>query len=277
MKPRLRLESLESRDVPTAGSFLLPVGTGPGFSLSVNSTGRVAVMTISPKEYDPFFQGTNTITENSVITQRLYQFFPDIFDFVYVVNNEATPPPPIPYFGVNFPVSNYAQGTNSGGTFNFAPIYGSSGKLQSFIQFSDRTQIHTPQASFNHETAHGWANKITTEFPWDPNDPGHWNFSDVGGVLGGWERGTLQFLGNAPAQPGGTPGLYTAKGPQGHPSFTTNDGNPGETVPYAALELYLMGLIDASQVPDAQVAINAKWVINTPTQSVFQTDRKSVV
>jgi hypothetical protein len=62
---------------------------------------------------------------------------------------------------------------------------------------------------------------------------GHWGYSSVNGQLGGWDPATFQDLGG---------GRYKVK-PFG--AFA----NGGNGVPYAPLELFMLGLVPASEVP----------------------------
>lgn len=68
---------------------------------------------------------------------------------------------------------------------------------------------------------------------------GHWGFCDVNGQLGGFAAGSLASLGDGRYRGDVAPGGYALS-----------------TIPYAPLELYLMGLAGADEVPDVNVAVN---------------------
>lgn len=90
-----------------------------------------------------------------------------------------------------------------------------------------------------HELAHQVANRVVPTV-----SSGHWGFSSVGGQLGGWRADTFKDLGE---------NRYQAA-PFGVAA------NRGNSAAYAPLELYLMGLLPAEQVPDIKVANDAQWV-----------------
>lgn len=101
-----------------------------------------------------------------------------------------------------------------------------------------------------HEIAHAWSayldgpTSLATQTGRTPT--GHWGFSSVGGVLGGWDPDTLQILGDSE---------YRVCGPTEFEEFAPQ-GYANNNIPYSPLELYLMGLLPAEQVPDIQVATN---------------------
>ncbi len=101
-----------------------------------------------------------------------------------------------------------------------------------------------------HEIAHGWSAyldgppALAAQTAQDPIS--HWGFTSVGGVLGGWDASTLKALGDE---------QYRVCGPSPHEAFAPQ-GYAHNSVPYAPLELYLMGLLDPEDVPDIQVAID---------------------
>jgi hypothetical protein len=72
---------------------------------------------------------------------------------------------------------------------------------------------------------------------------GHWGYSSVNGQLGGWDPATFKDLGG---------GRYQVK-PFG--AFA----NGGNGVPYAPLELFMLGLVPASDVPPIKVANDFQW------------------
>lgn len=98
---------------------------------------------------------------------------------------------------------------------------------------------------FLHEFAHLFANHLGG--PLGDNAPyqTHWGFNDVGGQLGGWAKGTLVELGD---------GVYRAEGPNG--GRFNPIANGGNSIPYAPLELYLMGLLPAAEVPPIEQALD---------------------
>jgi len=84
-----------------------------------------------------------------------------------------------------------------------------------------------------HELLHQVANRVLPTV-----NRGHWGFAGVGGQLGGWKPETFKDLGN---------GQYQVA-PFG---LSANGGN---SVAYAPLELYLLGLLSEPDVPPVIVA-----------------------
>lgn len=110
-----------------------------------------------------------------------------------------------------------------------------------------------------HEIFHGYA-QVGNRSVVPTTVASHWGFSSVGGQLGGWAAGSLENLGNGTYRAAGPP-LTPLPGAQplaaqgfGH---TANGGN---TVPYANLELFLMGLIPASDLQPVTYAESPAWV-----------------
>ena len=257
MKSRLRVELLEDREVPAAGSFVIPVASGTGFQIGINNTGRIIEMQVDGAEFAAFAGQTQPAGAFQTIAQRLYSVFPDAFDQIMLVSNisPAQWPPTVQYYGVHSPVSNRIEGLGMSATsvFDFTAAYGSGGpqggRLQSFIHMADRTVIRDGIAL--HEIMHRWANDLQNFFPLFGDGAGHWGISSVGGNLGGYDPATLRSLGN---------GLYDGDSTNGDDDFYVDGPFPPIGLKYSPLEKYLMGLIPASQVPPIQVALNAQFV-----------------
>lgn len=101
-----------------------------------------------------------------------------------------------------------------------------------------------------HEIAHAWSAyldgpvSLATQTGRTPTN--HWGFTSVGGVLGGWDPDTLQILGDSE---------YRVCGPTELEDFAPQ-GYANNNIAYSPLELYLMGLLPAEQVPHIRVATN---------------------
>ncbi len=72
-----------------------------------------------------------------------------------------------------------------------------------------------------------------------PGPGAGWGWSDIGGQLGGAAPGSIEEV---------APGRFRLRGLRGDPGLVANGGN---SVPYAPLELYLMGLLPRQEVPAA--------------------------
>jgi hypothetical protein len=240
MKRRLQFEQLETRDCPAAGSRLIPIASGPGYSMSINSYGRFIVMNVTQPEFDIWEDndGDTDVADEALITNRLYAAFggADVFDFITVTTNiDATSSG---LLGYNRSVRRTgALGTGAPPIDN-GLVYGSPNQLASFLYYADRAQMRAGTGI--HEIMHQWANDL--ELPTGIGEgSGHWGYSDVGGALGGWQRGTLVDLGG---------GNFTSDGPLGRDGWNLNDNTGTTGTLYSPLELYLMGLIPHTEVPD---------------------------
>ena len=245
MKRHLRVEQLEERDVPAAGSTLIPIGVGVDFTLSLNSNGRVATMQLAAPDYLNWLNGSITAAQVQAMTQRIYQYFPDQFDHILFVDNTPDVSPLSPYFGVTFGAKNETLGTGER-LFNNTALFGSAGRLQTAIHLASEQDLRVRTSL--HELLHLNANFLPEL---QSTVGGHWGFSSVGGQLGGWAPGTLRSIG---------PGLYDADGPNGRSYFFTAFGDIYDgDIAYSNLELYLEGLIDATQVDPVQYATTPRF------------------
>ena len=115
-----------------------------------------------------------------------------------------------------------------------------------------------------HEIAHGWSayldGPLSLAEQTDRDPISHWGFTSVGGVLGGWDASSLEALGDE---------QYRVCGPSPHEAFAPQ-GYAHNSVPYAPLELYLMGLLAPDDVPDIQVAIEPVLTTIEGTCVTFQ-------
>lgn len=115
-----------------------------------------------------------------------------------------------------------------------------------------------------HEFAHFWAAHLAG--PSSLADQlrahnGHWGFTSVGGQLGGWRPGTLLSFGDE---------WYAAK--------AAPAGRAINRLPYAPLELYLMGLAPPGEVEPLQVAVNVSDVSSDEHNGqIFRADRIDTV
>ncbi len=162
-----------------------------------------------------------------------YESFRDEFDFLIIVSNvELGDDVQRPYKGRFALVRNDVEGIGT-------PPYhddelGSESRLQGVVHLPFKEGFG--EGPVLHELMHRWGNLIV-----EGGYPGHWGWSSVHGVLGGFNIDELVDLGD---------GRYDA----GH--FSPN-GFGGDFMPYAALELYLAGLGPAEEVPDWITGVDA--------------------
>ena len=219
----LRVERLESRDLLTT----IPIATGEDFTLGLDESDTFAVLKFDDDRYASFRSAPQLRDASKIILES----FEDKFDFLYFVMNEDQ------LQGGPSGSTRVAQNSTYGTGMFFhddTDEFGSAGRLQSAIHIGTRGLFRTGPSL--HELVHRWANQRANRMP-QFGSGSHWNFSNIGGQLGGWKDGTLQDLGD---------GRYEADGPNRDAFYEYANGGNG--IPYSEFELYLMGLIEAEEV-----------------------------
>ncbi len=221
-----------------------------GSTLYIIESGRVANLIISSSLYQAMADGTVSSAQLAGLSKTIYDFYEDRFDFILFSNSQ--PELTAGYYGKHFSVQNDIRGIGTS-IYDNTAYWGSNesggiggGKLQGVIHFPYIDGLVNGPGL--HELTHRWANHITEAFP--SSVGGHWGFSSIGGQLGGWAEGTLTSLGN---------NQYQANKGSGASWFGTF-ANGGNSLPYANMELYLMGMIPAAQLLDIEYAGNPVWV-----------------
>ena len=202
--------------------------TNADYNFYLHESGRLAVIEMSSAEYQDWFDGAIDSGDIQAMCQRVYNHLDDVYDFIFLVNDNDDSVSG--YSGKHFLVQNDIVGLGKP-IFDNTGAYGSAGALQSAIHL--RRSIGIRGGPSLHELMHRWANSLDMMY----DSGSHWGFSSVGGQLGGWTPGTLQDLGG---------GLYDADGPLG--TWWSTFVYQGNSVPYAPLELYLMGLVATNAV-----------------------------
>lgn len=144
--------------------------------------------------------------------------------------------------------------------------YKTNGRTKGVIGIPYRKNYYPP---FSHEVGHFWAAYLDDSFGFgtglNEKWESHWGYSSVNGQLGGFDGTTLRCESPAGAVPpdciplpsGRTRYLVQAFGP---------NANGFKSLPFAPLELYLMGLLPRDQVPPSvQVLIEATTVETAET------------
>ena len=179
------------------------------------------------------------------LAQLIYKHFDDTFNFLIVANKEKGEQ--------NFHswVKSFAAGIGMPNFVDKTERYGSSGELYSFILLSDFKQIR--YGSGTHEIMHAWAHSKKWEsLPWY-----HGNYTNFGGILGGWMPNTLKQLNDGNYQ------VTTITNPLSNTQskIVAPDGWAVPIIPYGNFELYLAGLIGPNEIGhDLKRAIDFKWV-----------------
>ena len=169
-----------------------------------------------------------TYANAGTAVQQFYTYFPDDFDFVSVVYS-------LPSYQGNrshSPVRNDVSGIGLT-LYNNASLFGSAGRLQGINFFPIDSLFDAGEQSFSHETGHQWINFL--QHPRLAPGP-HWPPSTMAsGVMGfnipgGSQGGQFPYA----IEPDGT-GLYRVT-------------YRAVTKEFSDFDLYLMGLLPASQV-----------------------------
>lgn len=215
------------------------------YILEIYRTGRVAGLLMPSQEYDAWngVESPDYAKDHKKITNFLYSRFKDVFDFIFLISNNDDYPPNIPYAGNSQSVSNNVEGIGKS-IFDSTSLFGSSGRLRSVIHLPHRNGLENGPSL--HEILHAWSSYIL-----ETSYPGHWGFSSAGGQHGGFSRETLVEIEN---------GVYQANNGKEESTYFGENANGGNSLPFSDIELYLMGLIDKTQVPSIMVANDPAWV-----------------
>jgi len=168
-----------------------------------------------------------------------YEVFPDDFDFVFFFAEFEGPVagvhiarnrPAIPGTGIDHPHTD--------------PI---ADKLRSVIAL----QLDSNGPTL-HEMLHHWAVYLSPSLGFQGS---HWGYAGVRGQLGGFDPESLVC-----AKPEGARPPCDPDDEDGTTTYIVDSfglvANGGDSVPYAPLELYLMGLIPADEVPDVPILVD---------------------
>jgi hypothetical protein len=237
--------------------------------IEVHPNGRVSSLLMTTTEYNSWKSNYEYDNQSirEALFQDIYQKFEDDFDFIFLILKETTLPSNMPT-GELKQVSNNIQGIGLN-NFDECNAYGSNGKLQAVIHLGRFNYMRYGPSL--HELMHNWGNfGITTHtlFQFGTNLTSyefipHWGFSggSTKGQLGGFKQSTLVENGN---------NNYTVEAFGGF-------ANGGNSVPYNEMELYLMGMIPASQVSNFDVFKNITSQIdnNNNTYSFDASDRET--
>lgn len=227
------------------------------YTITIDKRGHAASLLMSTNEFKKWStrQGFQNKDARQKLTQEVYKVFKDDFDFIFYIMNTTQRPKEIP-FGQLYQVRNSVKGLGMS-IFDRSASYGSSGKLQAVMQFGRRDYLLSGPSL--HELLHNWANfaldtKLLISDDKEANARPHWGISDVGGQLGGFDPSTFK------QNVDGDKTKYQANMP-GRKNFGFNS-NGGNGVPYANLELYMMGLISKDKVRPIRVFTGLRAVRN---------------
>ncbi len=188
-------------------------------------------------------------------SHEFYQYFKDEYDFLFFVSpdeldvnvnglHETVHTRTIPGTGVN--------------AYSPQEYFGSDGTLMSAIGFVFRSAEQRPP--FAHEVLHRYAQHLDESLGFGDDFKGgqaaHWGTTSVNGVLGGFDAATLRCKTPAEAMPPDC----TPEG-SGRIHYVADAFSPLSSSglsagkPYAPLELYMMGLVPAEEIPQSYLIL----------------------
>jgi hypothetical protein len=144
--------------------------------------------------------------------------------------------------------------------------YKTNGRTRGVIAMNYSTNFFGP---LPHEVLHYWANALDTRFGFgiglNEDFGSHWGYASVNGQLGGFDGATLRCETPANAMPPACTPLAS-----GRTRYVVGDfapfTNSYRSVPYSPLELYLMGLAPASEVPQSFQVLIEGTIVTPETQ-----------
>ena len=173
--------------------------------------------------------------------------YQESYDFVLLFTDHAISGSGLE--GVFEPITRKAM---PGGTSEFeiaASDYTTTGRTKGVIALQYNVGVFPPIA---HEIAHYWAVDLDSRFGFGlglgVNYGQHWGFAGVAGQLGGFDAATLKCQTPAGASPPACTALASGRTRYVVGTFAPQS-NVFLGIPYSPLELYLMGLGTAAEVP----------------------------
>ena len=210
-------------------------------ALLLERGGRFVNLLMTEPEYRLYTHNVWGPGHAVTLTRRVLQGrFADDFDFV-IITFDPEQPRVRPPGGAHSRVSNNVRGL---GYSIILPHdqWGGTVRLRSVVMLRHPDNLR--EGPSLHEIAHHWGATLIPGVEW-----AHWGLTGVGGQLGGWAPGSLEAVGD---------GLYRGADPAGDPFRT--DGTVGNRIPYAPLELYMMGFLPPDSVPPVEIAFGGRMV-----------------
>lgn len=224
----------------------LPNGAGREYKGIVNLVDAAAAKAVDDYllEADPFKGGSGKL-DLELATRLFYQHYSDEYDFVYFMTDHKlntsvgglhgwVSKPPLPGTGAEAPIC-----TERGPARLGSAIAIQLGSLEAFPPFA-------------HEFAHHFAVHVSPDFGFgrdvDTEFQGHWGMTSANGQLGGFDAMTLACETPAGAKP---PNCTATAGGRYRYIVDRFFPNTDKAVdqPFGPLELYMMGLLPAAEVP----------------------------
>ena len=228
--------SLKGKEVQEDG--MIPLGE----NLSMHPKG-IALQYTGVKNFMDFYD----VKYDEAIGKEIYSKFEDAFDFIFFLYN--TSGEEFAYGGFSYAINRDISGLDKEYT-DIAYRFGNPKKLKSISHLTLVNSIFSA-GPFLHELAHyGGAAYIGQEYVTTAGSyetPSHWGTSDINGVLGGFDYKTLK------RNVDGNPKKYHATSSRAQAWGFDGFSQELSSGYYAPMELYLMGLLPADEVPDMHV------------------------
>jgi uncharacterized protein (TIGR03437 family) len=184
------------------------------------------------------------------LARRMYAFLPDDFDFLNLIVGNVTNIANR-YHGV---IRNSVSGLGISNTLNTGASWGSARRLLGFNMYPNISFYDLSEGGSNHEIGHQWISAINAG-PFAIGRP-HWPISSMAaGLMGFSDPFNRQGL--------GFPCRFT---PQADGSIVVAPGSPISNR-FGDFDLYLMGLLDPSEIRDPQYIITDTAKLQAATTS----------
>ncbi len=237
------------------GAFVTP----PGLMLRTHAVNIVDPAAAA--EIRAYVLGTEP--ELYVGSAAFYAHFDDDYDFLYVFTDVPTPDSSA---AARYTAVRHEAVPSIGLTGAYTnPGYGSHPHLRAAVGVDFNDYGNGPTL---HETLHHWSMFLDPSFGFGhdrENDFGaHWGVAGVFGQHGGFDGSTVRCSTPTDAPPPCSPD------PDGVIRLTTTEFGPnangGDSIPYAPIELYLMGLVPQADVPSPILVLDgAHFVAQDPS------------
>jgi hypothetical protein len=223
------------------------------FDISLDPTGRYMQLLIEggAPAFNPEFDTENLSGIYDLqylmdVVQSIYGAVEDDYDVIVFVGNADTST--VSYAGFAHQISNNVDGLGAP-VWSSASCYGSEGRLRGLLTIpsidslwaeSDYAILNTFYGSLIHEVMHLWGGGDLLPIIEDLKGNvtgGHWGVSSANGVLGGFDLEALSVVED---------GIYRT-------NYFSDKGNSNLDLFLSPLELYMMGVLPASEVPDTAV------------------------
>jgi hypothetical protein len=208
---------------------------------------------VSPAAFTSVSDAVNGTGDLRTVTTEFYKSFADDYDFIYLFADVASG------LGDLSVTVRWDGTTGTGLTAQEDPTFGSAARLKQVMAFG--TIAAGMPFEFGptlHETLHHWAVFLDPSFGFE--NP-HWGYSSANGPLGGFDNSTVICHDNGQKPTGSPPACPLTSAQRMNIRLAPfSDCCVSDIKPYSPIDLYLMGLVPANQVPPLWVMDDPKYV-----------------